>query len=468
MNCKPFLNSILIIFLSTAVLSAAPDLDKGKTLFKDNCASCHNKNMKDDMTGPALGGAKERWASYPKEDLTKWMRNSQSLIKSGHPRATELFAKWKTTMTPFPNLTDQDIDDVFAYIEGVNNGTYGPKAAVAGPGAANTGTSSSSGFSWWLYGIFALLGIIALFLWNIISDLNYSKSKSEGDSSAHKKTVFDLLTSRTVIGFVLFGIILFGGYTTVNNAISVGSRKNYAPDQPIKFSHATHAGLNKVDCHYCHDGARRSKQSIIPGSSTCMNCHAAIKVGSKYGTAEITKIYASIGFDPEKGTYIENYNKLSNEDIQQIYSKWIASNILKEKKTTTLTEGDQNEVDRQIRELTASLTSEEKPSIAGPIEWVRIHNLPDHVYFNHSQHVTVGKVACQQCHGKIENMEVVKQYSPLSMGWCINCHRETDVKFADNKYYDAYKTYHDEIKSGERKSVKVADIGGLECQKCHY
>ena len=54
------------------------------------------------------------------------------------------------------------------------------------------------------------------------------------------------------------------------------------------------------------------------------------------------------------------------------------------------------------------------------------------------------------------------------MGWCINCHRETDVKFADNKYYDAYKTYHEELKSGKRTSVKVADIGGLECQKCHY
>ena len=183
---------------------------------------------------------------------------------------------------------------------------------------------------------------------------------------------------------------------------------------------------------------------------------------------EITKIYASIGFDPEKGTYIENYNKLSNEDIQQIYSKWIASNILKEKKTTTLTEGDQNEVDRQIRELTASLTSEEKPSIAGPIEWVRIHNLPDHVYFNHSQHVTVAGLDCAKCHGKVQEMDVVRQYSPLSMGWCINCHRETEVKFADNPYYDSYINYHKEIKEGKRSKVTVEDIGGLECQKCHY
>ena len=114
------------------------------------------------------------------------------------------------------------------------------------------------------------------------------------------------------------------------------------------------------------------------------------------------------------------------------------------------------------------MTSDTKSTIPGPIEWKRIHNLPDHVYFNHSQHVTIGKLACQTCHGKIENMPVVKQYAPLSMGWCINCHRQTDVKFADNKYYDSYKTYHDELKAGTRQSVKVSDIGGLECQKCHY
>ena len=468
MNCKGFLQSVLICLLSVAVLCAAPNLDKGKSIFKDNCGTCHNKNMKDDMTGPALGGVQERWAGYPKEDLYKWIRNSQSMVSAGHPEATKLFQKWKTTMTAFPTLSDEDIENLLGYIEAVNNGTYGPKVEVPGQAVSGANTSKESGFSWWMYGIFGLLGIIALFLWNIISELNYSKSKAEGNDNAQRKSLLELLTSKSVIGFVLFGLILFGGYTTVNNAISVGSRKNYSPEQPIKFSHATHAGLHKIDCNYCHDGARRSKQSVIPGASTCMNCHAAIKVGSQYGTAEISKIYASIGYDPIASKYIENYEKLSNEDIQKIYSKWIGDNIMKEKKTSSLTEGDLSQVESQVRDITSSLTSDEKPSIAGPIEWVRIHNLPDHVYFNHSQHVTVGKVACQMCHGKVETMDVVKQYSPLSMGWCINCHRETDVKFADNKYYDAYKTYHEELKSGKRTSVKVADIGGLECQKCHY
>lgn len=254
----------------------------------------------------------------------------------------------------------------------------------------------------------------------------------------------------------------------MNNAISLGRQQNYAPKQPIKFSHQTHAGLHKIDCNYCHDGARRSKHSVIPPASTCMNCHKAIKKGSKYGTAEITKIYASIGFDPTTDKYIDNYSSLSNEEIEKIYTKWIGDEYKKDNKTGSLGPDAIQEVQKQWSDIKESLTHEAKPKVSGPIEWIRIHNLPDHVYFNHSQHVSIGKIECQKCHGKVEEMELLRQYSPLSMGWCINCHRQTDVKFQDNAYYNSYKAYHDEIKSGSRSSVKVSDIGGLECQKCHY
>ena len=103
-----------------------------------------------------------------------------------------------------------------------------------------------------------------------------------------------------------------------------------------------------------------------------------------------------------------------------------------------------------------------------PVQWVRIHNLPDHVYFNHAQHVNAGKVECQTCHGPIETMEEVYQYAPLSMGWCVNCHRNHEVQFVDNAYYKVYQKYHEELKNGKRKRVTVEDIGGTECQKCHY
>ncbi|HEX5626236.1 MAG TPA: c-type cytochrome [Saprospiraceae bacterium] len=464
---KIFFSKVLVLF-SIVALFSAPDIEVGKTSFKNNCAACHNKNMKDALTGPALGGTQERWAAYPKEDLYNWIRNSQGMIKAGHPKATELWNQFKPTiMTAFPNLTDDEIESILLYVDGVYKGTYGAAAAVA-PTAGGAPAAKESGFSFWIYLVFVLLIGLALFLWNLMNDLSYNMKVKSGDSTAARTSVWHLLTSKSVITFVIFGLVLFGGYSTVNNAISLGRQQNYAPEQPIKFSHETHSGLHKIDCNYCHDGARRSKQSIIPATNTCMNCHAAIKKGSTYGTAELTKIYASIGYDPSTDKYISDYDKLSEDEIAAIYKKWIGDTYAKDNNLSAASDAVQRETENQWEGIRSSLTSETKSRIQGPIEWKRIHNLPDHVYFNHAQHVSIGKIACQQCHGKVEEMPVLRQYAPLSMGWCINCHRQTDVKFTENKYYDSYKTYHEELKSGGRQSVKVSDIGGLDCQKCHY
>ena len=176
-----------------------------------------------------------------------------------------------------------------------------------------------------------------------------------------------------------------------------------------------------------------SKHAAIPSVNVCMNCHKAInsyEKGPKLydedgnlvdGTAEIQKLYSYAGFDPNNPT------------------KWDASQ-------------------------------------AKPIEWVKIHNLPDHVYFSHSQHVNAGKVQCQSCHGEITAMDEVKQVAELSMGWCVNCHRQTNVQFnydstKGNKFYSIYEKYHQDLKSGKMDSTKgvtVEAIGGTECQKCHY
>lgn len=102
-----------------------------------------------------------------------------------------------------------------------------------------------------------------------------------------------------------------------------------------------------------------------------------------------------------------------------------------------------------------------------PIEWIKVHNLPDHVYFNHAQHVNIGKVDCQECHGPVEMMDEIIQVEDLSMGWCINCHRTTDVNI-DNKFYDQYTKLHEELSSGDLKRVTVNLMGGEDCQKCHY
>lgn len=468
------LNYSILVLIFTFSLSSlfAQDqaaVEAGKTLFKNNCASCHNKNMKDKLTGPALGGAQERWGDDGA--LHDWIRNSQAMIAKGHPRAVQIYNEYnKVVMTSFPSLSDADINNILAYINCTAAGNCPGDAKVAVTPTTG-GTSHEESSNNLLYvTLFVILALLAVVLARIISNLNHiSAVKELGAEAPPRKTLAESLTSKGSISFIVFAVILFGGYFTVRNAINLGRQQGYQPTQPIKFSHALHAGEHKIDCNYCHDGARRSKQSVIPAANTCMNCHKAIKVGSTYGTAELTKIYASIGFDPKGDTLIKNYDKKTDKEIEAIYKGWISETYIKDKGTMDA-EGEAllaSQWDGVVAALTDKSTGDTK--IQGPIEWTRIHNLPDHVYFNHSQHVAVGKVACQTCHGKIEEMEEVKQYAPLSMGWCINCHRETEVKFADNKYYDNYyEMYHKQIQNNQRSKVTVEDIGGTECQKCHY
>ncbi|PHL00519.1 cytochrome c class I [Neolewinella marina] len=423
--------------------------------------------MKDNMTGPALGGVQERWAGEPRDHLYRWVQNSQKLIGSGESaRALAVWNEWKpTVMSSYTNLSNDDVEHLLAYINAVYTGTYGPKGVTVGPAAIENQESADNT---WLFVILGgVLVLLSLILARVTSNLQYMVETAEGNTPATRRTLVQILTSRGMIAFVIFVVVVLGGYTTVNHAIELGRQQDYAPEQPIKFSHETHAGIHKIECQYCHDGARRSKHSVIPAVNTCMNCHRAINYGSQYGTAEITKIFAAIGWDPTEGAYIENYDQMTNAQAQKIYSKWIADKYISEG-------GDIDEVENVVEEqwegiyaaLTNEYTGDER--VPGPVEWTRIHNLPDHAYFNHAQHVTVGKLKCQNCHGPVEEMEVVYQYSPLSMGWCINCHRETQVQFEDNDYYNSYQRYHEELKEGTRDGVTVEDIGGLNCQRCHY
>ena len=203
--------------------------------------------------------------------------------------------------------------------------------------------------------------------------------------------------------------------------MQVGVDQGYMPVQPIHYSHRIHAGDNEIDCKYCHSSARVSKQSGIPSLNVCMNCHKTISTVADETLAE------------GKSEYGVDYNK----EIQKLYKAvgW-------------------DEANQQY-------TGETEP-----VKWVRIHNLPDFAYFNHSQHVTVGGIECQKCHGPVEEMEIMYQDAPLTMGWCINCHRETNVKVEGNAYYEKI---HEELskKYGVDK-LTAAQMGGLECGKCHY
>ena len=261
--------------------------------------------------------------------------------------------------------------------------------------------------------IIALVLLTAIFtLTSIKNSLKESLGQQTESVSGAVQSNIKLFLSGTLNKlFLVFFISVIVLKFLYDSMMGVGVTTNYQPDQPIAFSHKIHAGENGIDCNYCHTSARKSKHSNIPSANVCMNCHASIVEGSIAGTAELQKIYDAVGYDPDSRTYIPGY--------------------------------------------------EQKP-----IEWVRIHNLPDLAYFNHSQHVTVGQLECQECHGAIEEMDVVKQHSELTMGWCIDCHRETEVKMEGNDYYTSMHEKMKEKYSGQK--ITVDKIGGLECGKCHY
>ncbi len=460
--------AILSIWASAALV-AQPSASAGKELFSANCAACHAKNMVTPATGPALAGVEDRWADFPRTDLYKWVRGSGAMVQAGHPRAKALFAEWKgVAMNNFPQLTDEQIESLLLYVQEASK----PVVKVEDPRTA--GGNEEKPLPWLYIGIAATLGLLVFAMIRIVNNLQNVTRTQAGGTPVYK-TTWDIVSTRGFVAFTVFVVILFGGWKMVDNATKMGREQTYQPTQPINFSHKIHAGDYKIDCQYCHDGARRSKQSVIPATNTCMNCHRAVKTGTLTGTSEITKIYASIGFNPLENTYIPNYENVSDAVIDSIYKKWIGEQYLAKTKLNSLDESGVSAVENQWEGVVKALKNDSNGKIQGPIEWVRIHNLPDHVYFNHAQHVSVGKLECQKCHGKVEEMEEVYQYSTLGMGWCVTCHRETEVKFADNQFYKSYnqdfikmhkqRTHKDEA---NLEKVFVEDIGGLECQKCHY
>lgn len=403
---------IFVAFFSIAQLAQAQD---GKALFNAKCASCHAIDKQ--LVGPALKGVEDRWDD--KKMIYEWVRNSAVVIKKGYPRAVTVYNEFnKVQMTAFPELKDQDIDAVLAYI---NTGGAAKTGAAMTAAPTSGGGNADESDSNLMYGLLTLiLAVIALILLQVNSNLRKIADEAESVRSAEPIPFYRNKAYIAVLAIILF---LVGGYVTFQSAQGLGRSKNYQPEQPIFYSHTVHAGINQINCLYCHGGAQESKHANIPSVNVCMNCHMGINEyakgpqllredGSKVdGTAEIQKLYQFAGWDPGTKKY----------------------------------------------------TGKGKA-----IEWVRIHNLPDHVYFNHSQHVTAGKQQCQTCHGEIQKMNEVYQFTDLSMGWCINCHRESKVQFTENKFYSIYEKFHEDLKKGTLDSVTVEKIGGTECQKCHY
>ena len=397
--------SRILFFLIASFIGCylfADDIEKGEKLFKQNCTACHMMSEAK-LVGPGLKGVTDK---YEKEWLIKWIRNSQELVASGDERAIKIFEEYnKSVMNSF-DFSDDEFSDLLAYLANP------PAPAIAT--SENAAIDSHQGMS-----TSTKLMIISLVLVTLVFFLVSLKNSLKSALGQETETIAETLIGQYTLFIsnninVIFVSAVFAIITvkfTYDGLMGVGVTTNYQPAQPIEFSHKIHAGDNGIDCNYCHTSARTSKHSGIPSANVCMNCHTYISEGPIAGTTEIQKIYDAVGFDPSTRTYIEGY--------------------------------------------------EQKP-----IEWVRIHNLPDHAYFNHSQHVVAGGLECQDCHGPVEEMDVLYQYSELTMGWCIDCHRETEVQMEGNNYYTHLHEQLKEKYKGEK--ITVDKIGGLECAKCHY
>ena len=423
--CKQTVRRIsLLAFLFFGFSAIKISAQDGKALFISKCASCHN--VFKEGTGPMLGGVLNK--DPYNGDITKiyhWIRNVNTLVESDQ-HYKDLKAKYNSVMTQFPEsaLSNKDIDAIIAYVE--QTFAAGPPGGKK-PGEGGEETKST-GQNAVIFGVISLiLALIAMILMQVNSNL---KKLSDDKEGILRPDPVPFYRNKAYIALLALLFFVVGGYYVTKGAIGLGRTKNYQPVQPIYFSHKIHAGINQINCLYCHGNAWDSKQATIPSVNVCMNCHKTIQSYEKgpklydesgneiNGTAEIAKLYSYTGFDPKNPN---NWN----------------------------------------------------PSMAKPIEWVRIHNLPDHVFFSHAQHIRAGNVQCQTCHGEITKMDEVKQFAELSMGWCVNCHRETKVDFnydstKGNKFYSIYEKFHNDIKAGKMDSVTVRDIGGLECQKCHY
>ncbi|MGJ8591124.1 MAG: c-type cytochrome [Aquaticitalea sp.] len=410
---------IVLLTFSTSLNAQEGDPVKGKSLFNSNCAACHK--LDGPMTGPALRNVEQRLADEQGLDrswLTDWIHNSSGVIKSGDAYANKIFKEYNNSiMTPFPQLSDQDISDILAYTAEIPKDI--PPPPPTDDKVSQGGGTSNQLILGALALLFALLAIALILVRRTLNRFAEAKGIPVAQEEKGISIWKAFVQNQFLVLVTCIFLLLASGYFVFGYFMQVGIDQGYEPVQPIHYSHKIHAGDNGIDCKYCHSSARVSKTSGIPSLNVCMNCHKSIsEVAPETATADYTKEF----YDGE---------------IQKLYAAagW---NPAEQKYT-----GDSQ-----------------------PVKWVRIHNLPDFAYFNHSQHVSVGGIECQTCHGPVETMEVMYQFSPLTMGWCINCHRETNVKVEDNAYYT--KIHEQLSKKYGVDKLTVAQMGGLECGKCHY
>ena len=436
----------LILFVSINAVSLSQD---GEKLFKANCASCHHpiKNA----TGPKMQGVLQKWEDNGEGDLLyEWVKNPTDLYNSGNSNMAKAFWDWSpTVMTPQGHLSKDEVKSIFAYVD-----AYAPPATAQGPVSDDTvyeAEDDTVSYWWWI--IIGLMVFVLFATFGVRRELSEVIAAKEGKVLDPKKTFFVsakqwALRNWFMTVLMIVAVALFSGIELFGRLYQVGVYQDYQPSQPLAYSHKLHAGNMGIECKYCHHSAEKSKHAGIPSVNVCMNCHAVVHEGPQYGTEEIDKIHLAAGYNKAKQAYNLDANGIRIEQ---------------------------------------------------PLVWNKAHNLPDHVYFSHAQHVhpNIGNIDCRQCHGPVQNYtlgrvsttEEVNAYAStdegmekgiiqltkpiLTMGWCIECHNKKEIDLASTGYYEEI---HDRLKSRadvhnnilEDDKVTVKELGGWECAKCHY
>ena len=385
----------------------AAEIAAGDALFKQNCAQCHAVNEK--VVGPALGGiTKRRSISW----IIPWIHNSAKVIAGGDDYAVKLYNdNGKQQMPAFPQLSDKDITSIVAWITsqegtGGNVANAGPTAQNAGAAdgqtASGDGAAAAGGYTDILLIVLVVVLIVLVVTLAIIANL--MKDVLQGRKDLDGRDV-ETLTQRFDWTGLYKSPVLRGIVGVVFALVLL-----YEGVQSVMAVGLTQGYQPTQPIAFSH------KLHAGENNINCAYCHTSVYKGKS----------ANI---PSANICMNCHSQIKTEspEIKKIYRA----------------------IERKQ-----------------PIQWVRVHNLPDLAYFNHSQHTAVGNIQCQTCHGPIQNMEVVYQYSALTMGWCINCHRETPLNTKGNAYYDALVKLHD--KSNSAVPFTVSSNGGTECAKCHY
>jgi cytochrome c551/c552 len=420
---------------------------QGDALFKAKCASCHQPHK--NGTGPKLFQVRQKWSDGGAKDgsIYQWVNNWQTAAASD-PYAQTVSTWSPTAMSAFPELKKEEINSILDWVDSQPEPGAAPVdgSAPADGMTSVEGESEDSSTSW----IWIILGVIfitiILAIGGVRRQLKFVSDENAGNDSNDNLTYAEELKAwawkyKTYVGVSALVVVISLIVTLFLGLYSIGVVEEYQPSQPIAFPHAIHAGTNGIDCKYCHNSVTKSKSAGLPTVNICMNCHKQVNGRTPAQQEQIAKIYDAAGWNPEgAGKY----------------------------------------------------TGKTKPII-----WNKVHVLPDHVYFNHSQHVVVGGVDCKQCHGDMTKMvETAKVQTTaelnkvegnipltkptMTMGWCIECHGVKEIStgaITDTKKDGYYAEIHKRLLNNDKTlygkylqdgKVTVSELGGWECAKCHY